>query len=533
MKFTDANQFSSLLNIDTDTCIVGAGVAGITIASELADDSQEACLIESGKYIPDEEVQSLYDFENIGYPVRENFMSRARYYGGTSNLWPGRCMILTEFDLQRRSWVSNSGWPISYSELMHYYAKSTQLLRLPAIENFDPSHLTKGLSPEEEAILKNGNIKPTIAMWAKKPLRFGKRFYPKLRKAANVGVYLNLNATEIRLSDNGESVESLIATRLDGKQISINAKKYVIACGGLENARLLLVSNNQHPKGVGNRYDLVGRYYMDHPRCVLGRVHLYEKHDLSRLLGMPLPDGKMQIGIALSEKIQQREGLLHNYLTLEKTFSEISQEAYHSFVLLMKRCFRKGYAGKRFDFSSSKLSEIPDLIYLLAPREIVPHFAYRWYRALRKKRPKELVVVNYCEQEPNPHSRVKLSRKRDKLNMNLLTLDWKVGSKEIRSLIRIQEILYDTLRKNRIGYSDSPPTSTSDLTFTDASHHMGTTRMSQDPKKGVVDRNCKVHGVNNLYIAGSSVFPTCGHANPTLTIVAISLRLADHIRRVT
>jgi hypothetical protein len=199
----------------------------------------------------------------------------------------------------------------------------------------------------------------------------------------------------------------------------------------------------------------------------------------------------------------------------------------------MKIFLRRGYSGKRFTLSKVKLAKIPELIYLLAPRELIPHFLYRAFKATREilgKDPSELIIVNYCEQVPNPASRVFLSEKRDKLNMNRLILDWKVGCEETRTLVRLQELLGQYLQKNNIGSLKADATDLNDLPYTDASHHIGTTRMSDSPRTGVVDVNCKVHGIENLFIAGSSLFPTCGYANPTWTIVALALRLAEHLR---
>ena len=532
MKPIDAHRLPDSSEVNTDICIIGAGVAGITIASEFVGRSQEICLVESGKFLPDEDVQALYDIENVGYPVRENFMSRARYFGGSSNLWPGRCMRLNEADLQKKDWVANSGWPITYSELNRYYQKAVKILRLPPFDAFDLLYWENILSAQEKAFFQNGLFKPKIAIWAKRPLRFGKAFYSKIKHSKNVTVYLNLNATEIRLSDSGSSVDGVMAACLNGKKISIKAQTYILACGGLENARLLLVSRNQCRHGVGNRFDLVGRYYMDHPRVVCGHVHLHQAFNLRRLLGIPFSKGKIQVGIGLSEDIQKREELLNNYLSLETNYAELTQESYHSLVKFAKRFLRKGYAGKRLDFFASKTADIPDLIYLLAPREIMPHFFYRCSAVLPKKK-KNLIVVNYCEQEPDPESRVMLSTQRDKLSMNLLTLNWRIGKKEKISLMRLQEMLAEFLQKHKIGFLDTASLDGDNLQFSDASHHIGTTRMSDDPKRGVTDKNCRIFGLNNLFIAGSSVFPTSGHANPTLTIVALSLRLAAFLKSTT
>ena len=529
MRFIDAKKLDQVNEVETDVCIFGSGVAGITIASELVGQSKNVCLVESGKFVPDEAVQSLYDIENTGYPLRENFMHRARYYGGTSNIWPGRCMVLDEVDLTKRSWVANSGWPIDYAELCRYYQKASELLRLPSFEKFDPAYWKHQMSDNEKSISQNQSLDFNVALWAKKPLRFGKTFFLKLKRSPNVTVYLNLNLNEIHLTENGAAIEKITTRCLNGKSITIKSQEYILACGGLENARLLLASNKQHPNGVGNVYDTVGRYFMDHPRTVFGRVSLNTESEMTQLIGKRISDGKMQMGIRFSEKQQKQEGLLNNYLSLETAYSPFTQKAYSSFVVSMKRILRKGYAGKRFDFINSKLDHIPDLIYLLAPSEIIPHFVYRLYSPFKKKRVKDLIVVNYCEQEPDPESRVVLSQKKDSLGMNTLELKWKIGRKERHSIERLQELLDAHLREAGLGRFEEKISAADDYQFIDASHHMGTTRMSDDPKKGVVDKHCRVHGINNLFIAGSSVFPTAGYANPTLTIVALAIRLADYL----
>src|SRR5687768_10674708 len=132
MKTTDVNELPASSTITADICIVGAGAAGITVATELDGDRQTVCLVESGGYQPDEETQALYALETVGHPVREKFMSRARYFGGTCNLWAGRCMRLTRIDVSPREWVPHSGWPLTYEELERYYARAARMLRLPS-----------------------------------------------------------------------------------------------------------------------------------------------------------------------------------------------------------------------------------------------------------------------------------------------------------------------------------------------------------------------------------------------------------------
>jgi choline dehydrogenase-like flavoprotein len=392
------------------------------------------------------------------------------------------------------------------------------------------------MSPTETLLLANNDVQPNISLWAKTPLRFGAVYKRQLKKSTNITLYLNANVTDIQLHHDGHTVTALSVSTLEGKKVVMQARHFVLACGGLENARLLLVSRQVQTNGIGNQFDVVGRYYMDHPRAVFGKVKLAGKYPLPLLLGMPLSDGMAQVGMQFSERMQQQEGLLNNYLTLERHWSDQTAKVYQSFVRSMKIVLRKGYAGKRFTLSRANLAKIPELIYLLSPREIMPHFLYKHYKTLRDSlggHIAELTIVNYCDQAPYPHSRVYLGSQRDRLQMPRLILDWKIGAEETRSLQRLLQVVDQHLRNHRIGSIDNTRPDSSDLSFTDASHHLGTTRMSDHPRQGVVDSHCRVFGVNNLFIAGSSVFPTAGHANPTLTIVALAIRLADHLKHVT
>jgi choline dehydrogenase-like flavoprotein len=204
-------------------------------------------------------------------------------------------------------------------------------------------------------------------------------------------------------------------------------------------------------------------------------------------------------------------------------------------VQTMKVLLRRGYAGSRWRSYRATLAKVPEMVYLLTFKELMPHFVYRWSTLLRNKLdrglgPRTFILVNFCEQPPNRESRAYLSPRRDRLNVNTLVLDWKIGPEVERSVTRFLGLLGRHLEQRRIGVLTQDVAEFGELSFSDASHHMGTTRMSNDPRSGVVDNNCRVHSVGNLFIAGSSVFPSAGHANPTLTIVALALRLSVHLR---
>jgi choline dehydrogenase-like flavoprotein len=533
VNFVDANRLGSDVTVDADVCVIGSGAAGLTVATQLDGLAVRVCLVESGSFAPDDETQSLYAVDSLGYPVRENFMSRARYFGGTCNLWAGRSMKLTRLDLAHRPWIAHSGWPIGYDELSRFYEPAERILRLPASRSVERVLSLAREHPVEGSLCGNADLLPNISLWATRPMRFGSAYKRQLITSRNIVSYLNANVTAIELNEAGTSVETCTASTLAGRRVRFRAKRFVLACGGLETARLMLASRSIQPNGVGNDHDLVGRFYMDHPRAVFGRVHLTAPQKLPSLLGVALRDGMAQIGIQLRDEVQECERLLNNYLTLERHWSEQSERAYQSFVHSAKIILRAGYTGRRFSPSAPKLAKVPELIYLLAPRELMPHPLYRAARQLKDRLASgvtDLVVVNYCEQPPNPQSRVYLTSERDRLGMPRLALHWVVGREETQTLLRLHALLDSHLRRRGLGHLTHASSRFGELRYTDASHHIGTTRMSSHPREGVVDVNCRVHGVANLFVAGSGVFPTSGHANPTLTLVALAVRLAEHLK---
>ena len=533
MAVIDVHELPHGSAIETDICIVGAGAAGLTLAGALGPTNRDVCVLEAGDFKPDEETQSLYDLDCVGYPVRENYMARARYYGGSCNLWAGRAMKLARSDVDGRAWLGEAAgaWPVRYDELDRYYDLAAKVLRLPG----DPDGACRGrISGDERSLVENDGFVPNLAIWAKRPMRFGKT-YRRLFRDGNFRLYVNANASEIRLDEGGDRVDAIVARSLAGNEITLRARRFVLASGGLENARLMLASTNVHPNGVGNQQDLVGRYYMDHPRAVFGRVRLNRPVALPTVLGTPLPDGKIQLGLGLAPDEQRERGVVNSYLSLEPELSDIAEARYRSSISILKVLLRRGHAGGRLDWSAMRLGNIKDLIYLLTPKEILPHPVYRALFLLKRRLSGglsrgPLTIINYCEQLPDRSSRAYLGAEQDRLGMNKLVLDWRIGSEVRESIVELHKVLDRQLRRSGAGVVETAPQDSAELDFTDASHHMGTTRMSSDPKLGVVDADCRVHGVANLYVSGSSVFPTCGNANPTWTIVALALRLADHLK---
>jgi len=514
-------------SIAADLCIIGSGPAGLTLAAALADTRMRILVVESGGLEPDPRTQALNQIEQTGQAETGAFMTRLRLVGGTSNVWPGRCMRLGPLDLGARDWLGLRGWPIGADEFDRYYPAAARILRLPPLPRVtDASDLCRP-SGAEARLLADSALVGDTALWARAPLRFGQANRDLLRHAPQLTLLTHLTAVDIRLNAGADRVVAIRAVTAAGRTLELKAGRFVLACGGLENARLLLASNSRCAAGVGNAEDQVGRCFMDHPRAVLGRLDLSPGVDMGRLLGLPLAAGRLKTGLALAPERQRAAGLVNALLELEPVYTPMSGRVYGSAQEVVRWMLRRRY-GHQSDAGVS-WAEATRYIYQLTLREVIPHRIYHLLHRIKRRARRQLMAVVHCEQPPAAHNRVRLGQSRDRLGMPRLLLDWRVGAAEARAAEHLLRALNQACRRQGLGAlaPDHPAGP-----FGDASHHMGTTRMSDTARHGVVNADCRVHNIANLYIAGSSVFPTGGYANPTLTIVALALRLAEHLRSI-
>jgi choline dehydrogenase-like flavoprotein len=529
----DGRAVPSGTTVGTDICVVGAGPAGISIALRLADEPLRVCLLESGGMSFDEEAQTLAQADNEGlpyYPLKE---SRLRCFGGTTLSWGGVCAPLDEWDHEARSWVPDSGWPFARRALDEYMPAA---FRLCEIGSGDPekgslsTNGSDGQAPQEEDPDAGGDMRVGRVFFGP-PTRFGRRYEAEIRSAENVTVYLNTTAIELELGSDG-LVSNLKAGCLAGSRFSVRARHYVLAAGGVENPRLLLVSDRLHAAGIGNAHGLVGRCFMEHPR-VVNRYRLpSDGRALARLVSGA--SGTLAFSrLTLAPRVQKDEELLQYHANLK--FGFVGQDskqwqAVRRLAIVARRPWRDspyfqdaggGRTGVRWKDIRSVLAR-PDRSFVAALGA-----ATRWRRLRRF-----VEVTSSLEQRPLAANRVELVSGRDALGVRRVRLRWNVGEAEERTYRRGLELVLKELGKLAPGIGVSPLEDQDQWPsgIIGTWHHMGTTRMHDDPKRGVVDADCRVHGVGNLFVAGSSVFPTVGSVSPTVTIVALSLRLADHLR---
>lgn len=533
MKFSNLKALDSYSEIKADLCIVGSGPAGLSIAREFIGTSVNVLVVESGSKDEDPETQSLYQIENVGVPRELNHtVNRYRIVGGTSHIWTGRCAPFDELDFQPRSWVPYSGWSITRRSLDRYLERAGENLGIgPHCYDerlWEQFKVSRPASSLDEALVKS-------VFWQfskhhanpSEPARFGQGFMPD--NVPNISLLMNANVTHLNTNAEGTRLESIEVTSLNGKQATIHATAIVLCCGGIENARLLLASNRIVPHGVGNQNDLVGRFLMDHPGCVLGSFDpIAAKQVRDRFGHYWLDNAKGRHvyahGIALSHELQRKEQLLNCAAYLETIVAE--DDPWRA-VKSLKEALDSGRITPQAYRSAIAVLTQPYAI------------GYGLYRRYLRNRPtiyKAERVDLHClvEQRPDPDSRVTLSQKRDRLGMPLSRINWKISEQERQSVRRLAHLIceeFDRLNLPKPVLSDWLDQKEGwEPNFSDRAHPTGTTRMADDPKQGVVDSNSQVHGVEGLFIAGSSVFPTAGYANPTLMIVAMSLRLADWLK---
>lgn len=525
-------------------CIFGAGAAGLAMAREFLGTNRTVYVIESGGMEATERNQSLYEGASIGNPFLDPATGRIRVFGGSCSLWGGGCVPVEGMDA--RDWMTDSGWPISHADLEPYY------LRACAFCGIDGADLAQGAFrnqpriaplPFDPKVLTNH----TCMVSSVQP---GSTYEAQLAQSKNIHVLLHANLLELEPSADGRSVIAARISSLDGQTARIHAGQYVLACGGIENARLLLLSDSVVPNGLGNQSDLVGRYFMDHPSGKLGTIRTDTPETLTRPYNW-IPsssDIPSHPEICLSPQAQRDHRVLGarvRAFAVEETVPSGIQ-ALREFRAALKPEPQDESAELARRLSTRANGE--QSIFRPPPNEGLPRLALRTARGsadivaafIRKVSRKSTVastrvdLIGFFEQAPNPDSRITLSDELDALGQRKVCVDWQLTELDHRTHRTAAALFGEELAKVCDGVFTMEPWLEGDGTqaspLAGTAHHLGTTRMDDDPRRGVVDRNCRVHGVENLHVAGSSVFPAAGWAFPTLTIVALAIRLAERLQ---
>jgi 2-polyprenyl-6-methoxyphenol hydroxylase-like FAD-dependent oxidoreductase len=470
---------SSEKKLNAEVCIAGAGPAGISLALTLARLGISSVLLEAGPMeSPSSEQRDPYKGGNSGlpYPLTR---SRLRYFGGTSNHWGGWCKPLDPVDFSRRASAPLPSWPLGPEDLEPHYPAALEWCEIPEV-SFDPA--TSVADPDKELLFRADSSFTTRIFRFSPPTRFGDRYGAEIGESDQV--HCICRAALLSLGHDGRRITHAIAGSLDGERLEVHADHFVLAMGGIEVTRFLLHLADSAGTSFGMQSGLLGACFMDHfgfhPGYLAARPGLrHHRHAHDDEAIMPV--------LTASEDLQQQ-----------------------------------------LDLPSICLMATPD-----APSEQLPP-AYFYNAGIIGAGAEEtgryrLQLI--CEPTAHSASRVLLGNERDAFGMRRVDLRWDLLDEDYQ---KVEEFLRRFERAvGQAGLGRVQRTrrfegeARSRLSV--GMHHMGTTRMADDPAFGVVDPNCRVFGSDNLFIASSSVFPRVGYTNPTLAIIALVDRLARHL----
>jgi choline dehydrogenase-like flavoprotein len=537
--FIDGRTVAEGTRFEADVCIVGAGPVGLSMAEALVARGLTVCIVESGGFEYDPAEHALCRGEKAGDATVDPYTIRTRQFGGLSNVWSiifdrprigVRYVPLDPIDLEARDEIPHSGWPFGFSELAPWYEQAHAVCELGAFDYDGASRAT----PAAGCIVSpDGELRTSLFQFGPADRFFG-RSPAILARSGRATVLLHTSALEIDVSDDGAHVTGLRAGCLDGRRLSVAARGYVLSTGALENARLMLLSNRHDPAGVGNRHGLVGRYLMDHPQDYASHIVPRSRDLFDRLAMYDLQADK---GVGYMAKLGFTEAAIRKHGLLNMTFLMIPLEAttltpaVNSFRALLTGHSRfkapEGLFAKVGAMARDPFSIAQHLYRFYATPGVISSIGYGgWSRVADKAHTfvDHIEVVNQLEQYPHADNRVTLGDSVDAFGQRRLRYDFSWRAEDQERFVHSRRHFARLVSDSGLGtYHFDPQARPSEPT----SHHpMGTTRMHVDPTEGVVDENCRVHGMDNLFVTGASVFPTGGYANPTLSAIAMGLRLA-------
>jgi len=499
-------------DISCDICIIGAGAAGITLACSLIDSGIQVCLLESGGLDFSPDIQSLYDGVGVGLESASPTGCRLHHFGGSTNHWRGWCARLKDIDFEPRSWIPHSGWPIRRRDLDTYYEKAQAICQIGSLGFEESAFMNDELHfppfSSDKVDIRFFRFSP--------PTRFGQVYREQLSKAKNIKVFLYANTTLLEANKTASTVRKVRLQTLEGKTGEVRARIVVLSCGGMENARLLLLSNNIQRAGLGNSSGLVGRCFMQHIEGNVAKILVTDPVAFAVFERFKRQAVEMVAEISISKRAQEMHGILNSGFTIKTEYRDgIGYESLRGIWGDIKQ----GHWPQ--DFSDRLWSVLNDLGSI--------------GRGISKKARPIVHLYVRAEQLPNRDSQITLSDNLDVLGLPKIKVNWQLTQFDKHSIIEATHRVAEELGRLNIGRVKLEDWVTQDNNewpqpIWGGCHHMGTTRMTDDAAMGVVDRNCRMHTVSNLYIAGSSVFPTAGYVPPTLTIVALALRLGDHLK---
>jgi choline dehydrogenase-like flavoprotein len=518
----DFRALDASVPLSADVCVVGAGAAGIVLATELSKAGLHVMMLESGDVRPKKIDQALNTGEVVGQRYAGLTNGRMRALGGATRLWFGQCIRLEEIDLAKRHWVPYSSWPISMEDLAPWYQRAEQFFELEGERYDEQIYRNLGMSPPA---WYDGELCTHFTIYTPR-IDLGRLLYREIKENMGIRLLLNANVVEVAVNEGGSTCGGVHITSLGGKAAFAKAPVVVLSCGGIENARLLLLSQSTKNAGLGNDRDIVGRFLQDHPNATTATVYPADMSALHSMFSLQYAGNLRYFPkFPLHSRKQQTEQCLNctSHLVFE-------QDEDSGFVAC-KEIYRAIRRNQRPAALSQKIWRIAKDL----PSVLHSGSSFLLKRKSPTGKPIGVRLQCHTEQQPDPESRITLSDHTDQLGVPKARVHWKVNETEritMRVMTRTMERELARLGLAEVQIDSWLEDDAADWKnrMADSYHHIGSTRMASSQGDGVVDSNCQVFGTDGLFVAGSSVFPTSGYANPTLTIVALSLRLANHIR---
>ena len=528
MPLIDLHALPAGQEFQSDLLIVGAGIAGLVLADAMRGSGRQVDVLEAGGESLEPESQALYAAEMAATPHLGTTEGRFRVYGGSSTRWGGQLLPLATHDFAQRPHVPHSGWPLDPAELSPYLGQCEQLLGVNHAP-YDSAILEQLPRPIPE--LTAADLQPRFSKWA--PFRcrnVARSLGLRCQQDHATRIFLHASVVAIDLHADGRHAQGVQVRTLEGGAFRFRARQVVIAAGTIETSRLLLASRRVHTQGIGNHSDQLGRWFHDHLSVKAAVLQPRRRRELlQRLAPWYLGATRHTAKLESTAAWQARQGCLNVMGHLVFEAPETSGFAW----------LRHQLKARQSGSTEGQAVPAPYLEQLPAESLDVAYLA--WKRLVRKRRwcPAGAAITLYIdtEQQPNPESRIRLSETRDALGMPKAVVQWQWGEPERQAFAAYRQLFdrqWQAWSFGPIHWLESfEPDSSWQANVSDIYHLMGGTRMAAEPSQGVVDAQLRVHGVDNLFVASCSVYPTGGSSNPTLTLMQLTLRLAEHLRTPT
>ncbi|MCU1424384.1 MAG: oxidoreductase [Microbacteriaceae bacterium] len=529
-----------------DCVVVGAGPIGLSLALEAATAGLRVLLLDAGNATGRENAQALAARPpaTVLDPATHTTMELAtrRGVGGASWLWGGRCVQFEPIDFEPRDYIDDGEWPLSLADVSPWEAAAASYLDcgVPTFRN----------TSADWAGLGEINLSQ-LERWARQP-KLARRLGTQATNHPGITVLCEATVTDLDIDSAGTRVDNLVVLH-QGRTVKVRARGYVLACGGLETTRLLLDVQRRLPDHFGGTDGPLGRYYLGHLTGSIANIQLTNAADIHDLdFQLDENNSYVRRRFTFSERTQREHRLLntsfyadnppfyepgHRNSTLSLVFLALS------FAPIGRRILSEGirlrhigpkprrYGQHLMNIAKSPFRAATDVIDILRKRYLSP---VRKPGFLLRNAGGTYALHFHAEQIPNPDSRVTLNATTGVTGQPGLDIDFRYTQQDHDSVLATHEYLDQQLRESgrgRLVYLDAEDERLAAVLAqaTDGFHQIGTTRMSADEGDGVVDRDCRVHGVDNLFIASTSVFRTAGEANPTFLAVCLAVRLARHL----